>query len=211
VSTFLGLFLGLAARPGAATGVHVVAPSGEEPLVAGQLVQVGWDPVPNGVDEMELLLDVEGGTVQRVRLTPQLVSATRTYRWRVPNLAAREVRLRLRWGRDGVEVEGEPSPPYTIIANSKSPFESIRLRLGEWWVDDPFPFPGPCCGEQGHSMQARAERALECAMSVVTEVPHDETGSRQGIPPLRSFQSACFPSLEPGLAARRPLTIPLRT
>ena len=211
VGTLLGLFLGFAARTGAAEGVHIVTPSGEQPLIAGQLVQVGWDPLPEGVEEMELLLYMEGGSVQTVRLTPQLLGDTRTYRWRVPNLPAREVRLRLRWGCDGVEREGEPSPPYTIIADSKSPVESIRLRLGEWWVDDPFSFLGRCCGDQSQSLQSRADRALECAMSVVTEVPHDETGSRQEIPPRRSVRYACAPSLDPRIAARCPLTIPLRT
>jgi len=213
-SHLTGLLLGLAlvfgTGPSAAVEVRIVTPAPGGALVAGQLVEVRWDRLPAPVDEMELLLELNTGALHRLRLTPQLDGASRSYLWTVPNLAARDARLRLRWGRDGAEVEGEPSAPFAIRSDSGRPFERVRFSRGEWWVGDGRPTVEPTDHRPGRVVPPGARGSLRGVISLVTEVVPDETGGRQPHSPhlerRRGFDTS--DRFEPG--DHGPLTIPLR-
>jgi hypothetical protein len=211
VGLFLGLVLGLAARPGAALGVRIVTPASGAPLVAGQLVEIGWERLPDEVDEMELLLDMDSGAQLRLRLTPQLAGATRSYLWKVPNILASRARLRLRWGRDGVEVEGEPSAPFAILPNLTSKFDGISSRCGELWLVEEPVAAEPILGGRNQVIPGGADRPLVAAISVDTEVVPDETGCHRHLPPYRDHRLGRTGSQDPEDSDHRPLTIPLRT
>ncbi len=124
----------MAVSPPAAGAVRILAPAAGDILIAGQLVDVRWEGLPADVDEMELLLEVDRSAAWHLRLTPELAATTRTYPWRVPNLPGSRATLRLRWGRDGVETEGEPSAPFRIEVDPRAPLAGARFRSGEWWI-----------------------------------------------------------------------------
>lgn len=68
------------------------------------VMQGGHDAViavgamPAGAEEWEAFLSVDGGAHYAVRITPHLDASIRSYRFRVPNVAARDARILLRTG-----------------------------------------------------------------------------------------------------------------
>src|ERR1044071_234030 len=69
---------------------------------------------PDGVEELEILLSVDGGRSYPVRVTPSLEHAPRTLEWNVPNLPAAEARLKIRFRVRGREIEAPPSAAFAI-------------------------------------------------------------------------------------------------
>jgi len=159
---------------------------------------------------MELLLDVDQSAALRLRVTPQLGATTRTYLWRVPNLPGRNATLRLRWGREGIEAEGEPSAPFAILADPDAPFEGIRFRLGEWWLADPFStFELPRSGV-GPELSDPVERPQPATASVVNEVAPPGGAGRHQRAPSQALRPGISDASQAEVEARCPLTIPLR-
>ena len=60
------------------------------------LIAVGT--MPAGAEEWEAFLSVDGGAHYAVRITPHLDASIHAYRFRVPNVAARDARILLRTG-----------------------------------------------------------------------------------------------------------------
>ena len=136
----LGVSAVAAARP-----VVVDAPvRGGRPLEAGTAVEVSWRGLPGNVEEVELLLSLDGGRRVAVRLTEQLSPAGRSWIWRVPNISARRASLVLRMGIEGREIESAPSEPFEIVSDASRPGESVELRDEELWL-----------GEEGAAREAR--------------------------------------------------------
>ncbi|HEY2829704.1 MAG TPA: hypothetical protein VGJ88_06250 [Thermoanaerobaculia bacterium] len=54
--------------------------------------------LPAGAEEWEAFLSVDGGAHYAVRITPHLDASIRSYRFRVPNVAAHDARVLLRTG-----------------------------------------------------------------------------------------------------------------
>jgi hypothetical protein len=132
----LSLTLAVAAAgsmPAVADVGRIVSPAGGEVFVAGTAVEIRWEGLPPDIDEMELLLAVDGGPRSQLRLTPQLAPGFDRYVWVVPNLPTPHATLRLRVGRHGVEVEGEPGGPFAIVGRADVPATTLRLSGGEWW------------------------------------------------------------------------------
>ena len=126
-------FAAAASRPSSADVGRIVSPTGGEVLVAGSAVEIRWQGLATDIDEMELLLSVDDGRRSQLRLTPQLAPGLDRYVWVVPNLPTHHATLRLRVGRHGVEVEGEPGEPFAIIGRADIPATHLRLSGGEWW------------------------------------------------------------------------------
>lgn len=114
--------------------VVVASPGQGRPLEAGSIVNVSWSRLPAGVEEVELLLSLDGGRRVEVRLTEQFSPAGRFYSWRVPNITARRASLVLRMGIDGREVESAPSAPFEILPDASRPGPSVELRDRELWL-----------------------------------------------------------------------------
>ncbi|MEK6375295.1 MAG: hypothetical protein AABO58_21685 [Acidobacteriota bacterium] len=104
-------------------------------LKAGEVVTVGWEGVPAGVEELEFLLEREDGEV--VRLTPQLIPSNGSFRWTVPNLPSRAAVLVLRAGIHDQEVEIASSQPFAIREAARD--TRLEFREGEWWAHETRP------------------------------------------------------------------------
>jgi hypothetical protein len=99
-------------------------------LEAGEVVTVGWEGVPAGVEELEFLLQFEDGEI--VRLTPQLVPSSGSFRWTIPDLPSRAVVLELRADVDGEEITIASSKPFAIRGAARA--TRLEFRDGEWWA-----------------------------------------------------------------------------
>jgi hypothetical protein len=129
--------------------VSVIAPAFGT-LRAGETARIEWRGLPQGVEELELLLVVEGRE-SPVRVTPQLVAPAGVFLWRVPNLPSPRARLLIRYGLDGEEIEDARSAPFEILPAGNEPPAALAFRYGEWWTEESTEdrFPG--------ALQSRAE------------------------------------------------------
>ncbi|MFI5180360.1 MAG: hypothetical protein ACHQPI_03105 [Thermoanaerobaculia bacterium] len=126
----LGRFPAQAERDGG----RILSPGTGETVVAGQFVELVWSSFPDDVEEMEILLSIDGGRYFPLRLTPRIDPRTGSFGWVVPRVATRAARLRIRFGRDGRETEGEPGAPFSIwVSPFLRPSPYLR-RDGEWWI-----------------------------------------------------------------------------
>src|SRR5213592_827006 len=106
------------------------------PLRAGEVLELRWSELPARVEEMEILLSVDGGRHYGLRVSPECDPATGRFRWRVPNLCTSAARLRLRLGAGGRELEAEPTRCFTIVGDGDPWGEGHVFHEPGWW-------PGP--------------------------------------------------------------------
>jgi hypothetical protein len=102
---------------------------------AGETATIEWRGLPEGVEELELLLTVEGRDLP-IRLTPQLAAPAKLVSWSVPNLPSSRARLTVRFGLAGEEIESAPSAPFEILPAENGPPAVLTFREGEWWVQE---------------------------------------------------------------------------
>ncbi|MFN7987182.1 MAG: hypothetical protein U0529_06895 [Thermoanaerobaculia bacterium] len=134
-AALLALLVLAAPAPAARPAVRIVDAGAA--LSAGQSVVVAWEGLPPDVDEVELLLSVDGGRRFPLRLTGSLDADEGSLTWVVPALSVASARVRLRFGRAGCdEEESDPSAPFEILAPPSSPSARFERREGEWWVVD---------------------------------------------------------------------------
>ena len=185
-------------------------PAGGEVLESGRLVEVRWQGLADDVDELELLLLVGDGEPVALRLTDQLDGSTRSFLWRVPSLPACRARLRLRWGRDGVETEVEPSAPFAILSGTAAPHDRVCFREGELWVCRSDSGAEPVLDRDGRVTESGAGRGLSAVVESSPESAPDLVGSRRhGLADNRR-RAVVAAVADPETSAHRPLTIPLR-
>lgn len=103
------------------------------PVHAGDLVEIRWDALPPDVDEMELILSVDGGRHYPIRISAELSGRENSFLWRVPNLGVREARLRLRAHHQWREVESRPGNEFSILSDPTRPAELDLVHEGGWW------------------------------------------------------------------------------
>ncbi len=101
---------------------------------AGEMVEIHWSAPGSTVDELEIQLSLDGGRHYNLRISPELDPRVGEFVWRVPNLASGDARVRLRYSRDGREIEGEPSPPFRISAGENADPELAQIYEGIWWT-----------------------------------------------------------------------------
>src|ERR1700720_1181761 len=132
----LAFAIGLAAAASAAGGPVVFTPfGGDRTLYAEEIVEVQWTGTPWGVEEMELLLSLDGGRHFGVRVTPDLDAARRSYVWRVPPFPSGDARLAVRVNLEGREILAGVSESFKIAAGApRSYLWPMRIHGGELWV-----------------------------------------------------------------------------
>jgi hypothetical protein len=110
---------------------------------AGAELRITWTGLGPEAHEAELELSLAGG--RWVRISPELEAREGGFTWRVPAGLAGPARLRLKYGGEAFEAEGELSTPFVLealgdaIANRMS-----EAGLGEWW----------CLGRQAGAPEA---------------------------------------------------------
>lgn len=127
------LAMALSAAPAVAGGARGASDSWTRlelpPRVrAGETVRIALPAIPADVEEMEVLLSLDGGATYPVRITRDALAWGSFVRWQVPNRAARSAAVRLRYRREGREVDGRASAPFEIVADASRP-PDLRLPL----------------------------------------------------------------------------------
>jgi len=97
-------------------------------LFAGQQVVLRWQGGTGDVDEMELLLEIEGPGHHTIQISPQLDPQRGVFVWRVPELGrGAHARLVVRYDRDGREVEGRASRRLQVLSERDRPIPPALL------------------------------------------------------------------------------------
>lgn len=149
-----------------AATLSLVEPRDHAVLQGGSLATITWTatgPLPEGAEEWEAFLSVDGGRYYADRITPHLDIDIRSFQWRVPNVSSKEVRLLIRVGdersesvfelepRFSIEATEELEPPFVTLPKSRA--EAARPgdppvvewangdRRGKWVVDERAPVP----------------------------------------------------------------------
>lgn len=173
---------------------------------AGEVVELRWHGLPAEVEEMELLLSLDGGRSFHVRLTPELEGHTNAFRWHVPDLPAEQARLLLRIGDEEGERVGALSRVFRILHTEGAPPPDLAFHEGLTWTgQEPTGAPVPSSitpatpGFESASdpvasglpaPQSRAERLIPARMPVVDagSVPAPTSPAALAVPreiPLR--------------------------
>jgi len=93
-------------------GGHAVRP--------GQLIDLRWSAA-DSISELEILLSTDGGRRYTRCISSQLDPARRQFLWRVPDLGAHALQLRIRFNRGGREIEGAPAAPLIVTGATNVP------------------------------------------------------------------------------------------
>jgi hypothetical protein len=86
---------------------------GSHEVQAGQLVALEWTAADD-VTELEILLSLDGGRTYPIWVSPRLSPRNCRFVWRVPPCGGRSLRMRIRFQRDGREIEGAPSASIAV-------------------------------------------------------------------------------------------------
>ena len=161
------------------------APAGGVRLPSGRHALATFE-LPRGlsrVDEMELVLSLDGGETFPLRLTGELEPGTRRVAWRVPALPTERAALALRTGdEDGDERIVLVSGAFAIVGDPSAAPEDIRFAEGEWRTREAgfegvLPFAGSSLGtgpEEGFSALATStDFTDERSRSLVRSLPAD--------------------------------------
>jgi hypothetical protein len=97
--------IGIAAAVHASSSVELIAPRAGSVLQGGSETMLQWSAssLPAHAEEWEAFLSFDGGRYFAARITPHLDADRRSFRWRVPNVAASNVRILLRFGDEREE------------------------------------------------------------------------------------------------------------
>lgn len=130
----LALVLTGAAGPGAAAVAGAGALEVPAVVTAGQSVELRWSALPAEVEELELVLSLDGGRTYPVRVSPELEAREGGYRWRVPDLPAARARLMLRLGGEAGERAGALSREFRIVHAEGVPRPELGFHEGQLWT-----------------------------------------------------------------------------
>ena len=138
----IALALAATARPAAASGTVAAALEIPAVVTAGQTVVLRWSALPADVEELEIVLSLDGGRSYRVRVSPELEAREGEYRWRVPDLPTSCARLMLRAGGEAGERVGALSPEFRIVHAAGVPRPDLGFHEGQFWTGlDPLEGP----------------------------------------------------------------------
>lgn len=149
--------------------------------------------VDGKINEMEVLLSLDGGQTFPLRVTRERSAGTLEMTWRVPNLPTKRARLALRVGdKEKGEVIRDVSEEFTILAADTEPLENSRPFRGEWRLGEaleeipstaPFDAPG-LAGTTESICALRHETDLDrTSPAALTGTPPD--GDPEAVEPMR--------------------------
>jgi hypothetical protein len=126
---------------------------------AGDVVELAWSRPAGDVEELEVVLSVDGGGRYAIRVTPELERARDHYTWKVPRLAAAHAHLCVRFGREHDEQLSVPTPEFVIdrapeagtAPDLRTAWSLSSARPLDWWDEDdaaPLAAAGPALSGQ---------------------------------------------------------------
>ena len=169
----------------------------------GQWIDLRWTP-SDRIAELEILLSLDGGRHYSVCISPQLDPGRCRFVWRVPERPGRALRVRIRFNRDGREIEGAPSAPLVVSPGTQEQPEPLGVP----------PMEGRA-RERGSEPRSRGGALMGRAGCDSDAAPDDEHACRR--PTHRrhaTLVNVTGISLPPEAAARAPFSahraVPLR-
>lgn len=204
---FLAAFIILAAASEMLYAQVSVSPPTFGTVRAGETARIEWRGLPREVEELELLLSVEGREFP-IRVTPQLAAGTGLLLWRVPNLPSRRARLAVRYGLDGDEIESEPGAAFEILPAEGEAPAALEFRQGEWWIGESAGdrFPGALKTHDEGDRVNESREASPCAASPQPAPVSEGVLSRSA--GSKGFAPAARPARP--VLPRRPMEVPAR-
>ena len=142
----VGFLWSLPLRAGGPEGGRILFPQAGETLVSGTSVEIRWSPLPDDVEEMELLLTIDELNAVSIRVTPQIDPQAGSFLWDVPRIAVTKARLQIRYGRDGQETDGRPGETFSISVSPCLGMAPLLHRDGELWIAPDDCLPSSSCG-----------------------------------------------------------------
>lgn len=174
---------------------------------AGETAKIEWRGLPRGVEELELLLTIEGRE-SPIRVTPQLAAEAGLLLWKVPNLPSRRARLAIRYGLEGEEIENDPGAAFEILPAAGEPLAALEFRRGEWWIQQSARdrFPGALKSREEDDRMSDNHETFPCAASPQPVTTPEKTATRRPRPEdLAGVATAAGPVLP-----RKPVEVPAR-
>ena len=99
----------------------------------GDVVGVRWRDPGDQVEELEILVSLDDGRSFGMRVSPDLDGDERRFAWRVPNLASRDARLRIRVRVRGHELDGPIGARFAIESDRTRPRQRWPFLDRGWW------------------------------------------------------------------------------
>ena len=142
LTAMIALALAAVIRPAVASSAATATIEVPAVVTAGQTVVLRWSALPEAVEELEIVLSLDGGGSYHVRVSPELEAHEGEYRWRVPDLPTRHARLMLRMGGAEGERMGALSPEFRIVHAEGVPRVELGFHEGQYWTGlDPLEGP----------------------------------------------------------------------
>jgi len=110
------------------------APGLPDRVAPGQEIVLRWSDLPPAVEEVEILLSLDGGRSFPIRVSPELDVKESAFRWRVPGVGAAQAILRLRLGTAQRELEGPQSRTFRISGALVRAPEESEFHEGYLWT-----------------------------------------------------------------------------
>jgi len=178
----------------------------------GDVIDLAWAVPAAGIEELEVVLSIDGGERYTIRVTPELARAQSHYTWKVPGLAAAHARLCVRYGRERDEQLSAPTPEFTIAS---APAPGTASALGSAWVTHA-DNASTWWDETDTAPAAAQEASLRGDAALVRGLAAPTTGvmprrapAPAALAPAATFAYDSTPALAAALAAAPVSTVPL--
>lgn len=165
---------------------------GDQAVHPGEIVELHWARADN-VRELEILLSQDGGRTYATCISPELDPSLCRFTWRVPEKIGQDLRLRVRYNRDGREIEGPPTKPLGLEASH--PLEGTPLGL-------PAAPRAEDTGREGSTCVTVTEQSLDSQ----NDVQHSRPAAKLACYRALSSRARCIPQTR----QNSPLCVPLR-
>lgn len=169
----LAVLAGATGAEAAPPVVDLIAPRAGTVLEGGQEAVIAWSAasLPDHVEEWEAFLSLDGGRYYAVRITPHLDAGTRSFSWRVPNVAASQVRILIRIGDERAERAVEFPQTFKIVPGFVSfSYDTSQVATTEGGGEPALPAAPPIVEWVSGSRSGS---------SLVTERHHDRSAIRR--------------------------------
>jgi hypothetical protein len=115
-----------------ADALRLLAPAAGTTLRGGSFAELHWSAahLPEGAEEWEAFLSIDGGKYYAFRVTPHLDIELRRFTFIVPNVDTRDARILIRTGNEVRETHFEARGAFSIVRDPNTEEIISRLLFG---------------------------------------------------------------------------------